>query len=276
MKILFTLAVMVFGCVLPSICGSEAEILVKKLKQEATAGKGVAKGGREVAEKLQAIGAGAVPYLLPLLRDKDEGVRRLASYTLRDIDGLTEQHLDALIESRRRGDGWIPPAIARIGTPKAVAFLVDELVRERQTQNQITWAIEILGPKAVPHLVQVYQTNTNWDENLETTMRSVFGTLGAKAAEAIDPLLQMANDDTLSKDKRLRAIAAVGYIGLPAERSVPQLQQLQEHGDAQIRERVTSAILNIGSAEAAPLLVQKLQQMADPTNAYFSCVTSPF
>ena len=56
-------------------------------------------------------------------------LRELASYVLSDAEGLTEEHLDTLIESRCQGDVWIPPAIARVGTSKAITFLVEEVRR---------------------------------------------------------------------------------------------------------------------------------------------------
>src|SRR5215211_94305 len=53
-------------------------------------------------------------------------------------------------------------------------------------------------------------------------------------------------------------------LDLPAERAVPNLQKLQQQSDDEIRTAATSAILNIGSAEAAPILAQRLERTADP------------
>ena len=70
---------------------------------------GAFRAHQEVAERvMDSTGPAAIPYLLRLLHDKNEDVRDLASFTLRDIKGLTEEHLDALIESRRRGDVLTP------------------------------------------------------------------------------------------------------------------------------------------------------------------------
>lgn len=248
-----------------TVRASEAEALVETLKKTAKPGSGIAEEEQEIAKKLQATGAAAIPYLLPLLREKNEDVRDLASYTLRDMEGLTEQHLDDLIDSCRRGDGWIPPAIARIGTPKAVTFLVKELVRQRETHTQVTWAIEMLGAKAVPALVEVYQNEKGWDEALERTMSYVFNEMGKNLVPAVDPLLKIATNAAESPDKRVRAITAVGLIGLPAEQAVPALQELRQQKDTKIRGTALAAILSIGTAEAAPLLVEQLDQAKDPS-----------
>ncbi len=260
----FMALLILFSSLSETVCASEVETLVETLKKTAKPGSGITEEEQEIAKKLHATGPAAIPYLLPLLREKNKDVRELASYTLRDMEGLTEQHLDDLIDSCRRGDGWIPPAIARIGTPKAVAFLVEELVRQRETHTQVTWAIEMLGTNAVPALVQVYQNENGWDDKLEWAMNFVLKEMGKKALSAIDPLLKIATNATESADKRVRAITAVGSIGLPAEQAVPTLQELRQQKDTKIRGAALAAILNIGTAEAAPLLVEQLDQAKDP------------
>lgn len=79
-----------------------------------------------IADELRRLGPEAIPHLLPLLRDENAAARDLAYYTLADIEGWTEEHLDALIGSYRGGDDWIPLAIAKIGTPRAANFLVEQ------------------------------------------------------------------------------------------------------------------------------------------------------
>lgn len=258
------LALIVLGMPPQRVHASDVEALIGILKKAAQSGNGITKVEQQAAEKLQEIGPEAIPYLLPLLSEKSKDLRDLVSYTLRDFKGLTEEHLDTLIESRRRGDGWIPPAIAKIGTPRAVTFLVEELVRERQTETQLTWAIKILGAKAVPEMVQIYQAKTDWDDQLEHTMSFVFKELGDQAVTAIDPLLKIANDPTIQPKERMRAITAVGSIGLPAERAVPNLQTLRRNSDAEIRSAATAAVLNIGNTEAAPILAAMLEHTTDP------------
>jgi HEAT repeat protein len=260
MKTLIAALLVVFGCVAGNTQTADVKSLVNTLKKTAQPGTGITAEEQEMAKKVWNAGAEAIPYLLPLLQDTNKDVRDLAGYTLRDINGLTEQDLDVLIESCRRGNGWIPPAIARIGTPKAVTFLVEELVRKRQTQTQFTYAIELLGQKAVPQLVQIYQKkDSGWDANLEATMCFVFNELGDKAAGAVEPLLKIATDEAAPIEKRRRAIAALGAIGLSAETIIPQLQKLRQNQNAKISDAATTAILGIGSAEAVPILVESLE-----------------
>ena len=63
------------------------------------------------------------PYLVPLLKDENIAIRYLFAFILRDIKGLKEKDLDALLwNPNAPGNGWIAPAIAQIGTPKGNRF----------------------------------------------------------------------------------------------------------------------------------------------------------
>lgn len=237
--------------------------LIEKLKKVASPEMGMNKEEQKIAEQLQRKGAPAIPYLLPLLKDDNQAIRTLASYTLRDIDGLTEKDLDALIDSCRHGDGWIPPAIAKIGTPKAVDFLVEELVRERRDMNQVTYAIEILGEKAVPDLVEVYRKDQNWDFYLRNTMYSVFKSLGPKAAGAVDPLMKIAADPSVPEETRKAAIFTIAAIGPTAEKAVPALQVFYKSDDPALKDEARFAIVSIGTPDAVPVLFEQLDKAGD-------------
>jgi HEAT repeat protein len=258
-----TLLVLLFTFAAASLQASEAEALIKQLRKVAAPGSGIGAAEQKVAQKLQKLGRPAISLLIPLLRDQDEEVRSLASYTLCDMPGLTEGDLDALIESRLRGDGWIPPAIASIGTPKAVQFLLDELVREHRTQTQLTWALIGLGDKAVPGLVSIVQNEKSWNDELESAVRHILHEMGAKAASAVEPLMKSAQDESLPEPQRLRAIAAVGAIGLPAESAVPILTTLRAHPSDKIKGLAATAILDIGAREAAAIWLDRLAEAQD-------------
>jgi|JI6StandDraft_1071083.scaffolds.fasta_scaffold01412_10 HEAT repeat protein len=263
MKCWFTTFFIILNLPSARLQASELGALAMELAKTAEIGSGISKTEEAIAEKFWEIGSPSIPYLLPLLRHENEEVAALAAYILRDIKDLREEHLDQLIESSRRGTGWIEPAIAKIGTPKAISFLVNELVRERETQTQLTWAIKMIGAKAVPDLMRVYQGETDWDNKLENTMAFTFKELGVNAVTAIYPLMEIANDQATAPERRIRAIAAVGFIGLPAERAVPDLQALQQQSNQEISAAATSAIVNIGSKEAGPILAAKLEHTVD-------------
>jgi hypothetical protein len=188
-----------------------------------------------------------VSALLPLLKDENPDVRALASYTLRDAP-VSEEHLDALIESRLKGDSWIPPAIARIGSPPAIEFLVSELRKEAEIGTQLTWAFKLLGAKGVPHLVKLYDCGSVCDEQLLAVGAYIFSLLGDAAIDALEQLLAIAEDATRERTGRRGAIQALGSIGPSAAPLVGRLKAIAAQDPEGFEEFVTQAMVDIGGA----------------------------
>ena len=139
---------------------AELRALLAKIPTTAEGDLGISPAETSLAKQIQAHGAAAIPYLLPLLQHDEARVRQFAGYVLRDTAGLTKAHLDALIAARRRGDGWIPPAIGRIGTPRALAFLVEELRKEPEAESQLGFAFTQAGKRGAVALAEVFNDRT--------------------------------------------------------------------------------------------------------------------
>jgi HEAT repeat protein len=189
-----------------------------------------------------------VPALLPSLKDENRDVRDLASYTLRDAP-VREEHLDALMESRSRGDGWIAPAIARIGSPRAIEFLVSELRKDPEIGTQLTWAFRQLGAKGVPYLVELYECSSCNEEVLAVTAY-IFSNLRDTATEAIQPLLAIAEDARRDRMARIGAIRALGSIGPSAAPLVDRLKSIAARDPETFDEVVADAMIHMGGAVA--------------------------
>ena len=110
-------------------CGTVAACIARA-RHVADQSGGITPPEDEVANALQALSPEAIDPVLQLLQDPNENVRELAGYILRDMPGLRPEHLDALERAVEGGDGWLPPAIASIGTPRATRFLVDQLKKK--------------------------------------------------------------------------------------------------------------------------------------------------
>ena len=246
----------------PSPATIDPSTIPQLIESTATEGGGMSGEEQELADRIKALGSLAIPQLLPLLEHENEDVRDLTSYILRDIDGLTEEHLDELMSSRLRGNGWIPPAIARIGTPTAISFLTEELKKEKQAGTQLTYAFKLLGVKGVPHLVELFRIE-NVDEELLYTVISIFEKMGDNAGSAVDPLTEIALDDKCDEYARRWAILGLGSIGETAQRSVHALQELAERDPESFRPAVATALANMKAPEAVSYLLRDLDKNPD-------------
>jgi hypothetical protein len=222
---------------------------ISALIAAAEPGPGISSKGQAASKAVLAFGDAAVPALLPLLKDERRDVRDLASYTLRDAP-VREEHLDALIASRLKGDGWIAPAIATIGSPRAIEFLVSELRKEPENGTQLTWAFEVLGVKGVPYLVKLYDCSSQCEGKVLGVGAYIFSELGDKAKDAIEPLLAIAEDARRDRTGRRGAIQALGSIGPSAAPVVERLKAIAARDPEGFEESVTGAMIHIGGAVA--------------------------
>jgi HEAT repeat protein len=214
--------------VLRTAHASDVEVLVRRLKEIAEPPVSMGrwtpaavffpaffftKEELHVADALRSIGSEAIPHLLPLLVDENVAIQDLAYFTLSEVDGWEEEHLDGLIKAYRGGDDWIPLAIAKIGSPRAANFLVEQLVLRRESFTQLTAAVANVGKNVVPPLLRLYHTELNWDADLEGVIYHTFHDLNDNASDAVGPLLKLAADEGQAEAKRFRAVKALGAIG---------------------------------------------------------------
>jgi HEAT repeat protein len=232
----------------PGSCAG-LDACITALVVAAEPGPGISATEQAASQAVLAFGEAAVPALLPLLEDENPDVQDLASYTLRDAP-VREEHLDALIASRLTGDGWIPPAIARIGSPRAIEFLLSELRKEREIGTQLTWAFKVLGAKGVPYLVKLYDCGSVCDEKLLAVGAYIFSLLDETAKDAIEPLLAIAEDPRRDRTGRRGAIQALGSIGPSAAPVVDRLKAIAAQDPDGFEEFVTQAMVDIGGAAA--------------------------
>ncbi len=233
------------------------ESCIAQYPQVAVAGRGISKAEGDLASKVQSYGPEAIPYLIELLEDENQGVRQLAGYTIRDIAGLASDHLAPLIKARENRDRWIPPAIARIGTREAIEFLANDLRRNPSTNTQVTYAFEILGPKGASYIADLYACTDDCNERVFDAASFVLGEIGEDAVAVIPKLLAIAKDERLAPVSRQHAVIGIGQIGTSAESFVPELIALREN-EPLLATYIDHALVNIGSSEAVSALLQAL------------------
>jgi HEAT repeat protein len=219
-----------------------------------------------LTQEISWLGPASVHRMAPLLKHEDPAVRDLTTRILCHMHGLREESLDALIESKRSGNEAITVAIAKAGTPKAIAFLVEELKKEKRKGTQTYWAFCILGEKGVPALVQLIE-NQPLDEELAATVISVFGELRDQARSAVDPLMKSITARLGSEHANRSVAMDPNETGQTAEPPTGPLTQSM--AARQDRKAVECAVLVLGAiGETAQRSLPFLLKLAENDPSY--------
>jgi HEAT repeat protein len=104
---------------------------------------------------------------------------------------------------------------------------------------------------------------TSADESARLEAIDQLGARGAKAAEAVAPLVELLKDS--SAPVRAHAVRSLGEIGAPAKPAVAALIQLAKDPDETVRRQVVKAVMHIrpGPQVTVPLCVRLLED-SDP------------
>ncbi len=199
-----------------------------RLRELANPDPGISQAQDAVARRLQVLSPDSIGPVVALLRDADPGVREVAGYVLRDMPGLDERHLPELARAVEAGDGWLPPAIASIGSPEAVRFLVDQLKRDPEDDTQLTSALAGLGARVVPDLVGLFECRKRCDQELLRVTGEILADMEGAAVEAAEPLARVAADQGSSLTARRAALRALARLGPVARPAAPALLTLCE------------------------------------------------
>ena len=249
----------------PPVCESLQACLDELATPPANGDKGMSSRDQEVAKHLQGYGRAAVEPLLDLLQAANPKVRDRAGYTLRDMEMLTEDDLPALQAAMFGGNGWIAPAVARVGTPDAIRSLVENLRRDGSVPNQTTGALARLGGKAVPYLLEAYACIPRCaSPQFQRALAAVFDEMGSAAASAVAPLVTTANDSAQPLALRVAALEALAAIGPEANAHGESLRPLLKSPQRKLAQAAAAALLSIGDGSAVGGLLDKLDVEKTP------------
>jgi HEAT repeat protein len=219
----------------------------------------------EVARRLESLSPQSISPVLELLDDPNKAVRELAGYILRDMPGLEPRHLERLQRAVEAGDGWLPPAIASIGTPDAIEFLVKELRKNPETHTQLTYAFRRLGPAAFPEILELFRCGTSCDEKLLRVAGFILSEVRDRAAEVVVPLETIATDRGASLVERrwaLRALAGLGATARPAVEVLLEMTKTQQES-TELQAEAREAVLAIGGPGTKAVLESSLDAAED-------------
>lgn len=202
--------------------------------------------------------------LVPLLSHPDDEVAKLASYILRDIKTIDARHLPAIEAGLDRGLGWLPPALARIGTDEAARSAVARfLISDTSPGNQEAYALEMFGERALPHIVAAARCTSGCRTDRDHwNLAEVLKRLGPTAAPAVPGLLSIVDDDTTPDAIAAGAVDMIAAIGAAAGDAQTTLRSIAERRPA-LAPNVDAALIAIRSSEAGRLLGEQLRRAPD-------------
>jgi HEAT repeat protein len=227
-----------------------------------------------LTQQISWLGPASVHRMTPLLKREAAAVRDLTTRILSHMHGLREESLDALIESKRSGNEAIAVAIAKIGTPRAAAFLVEELKKDKRKGTPTYWAMYLLGEKGVPVLVQLIQ-NEPLDEELAATVISLFGEWRDEAKSAVGPLTEFIAAHVAGERPNGSAVTDPNEGSQTTEPPTgPLTQSMTARRE---RKAVECAVLALGAiGEAAQASMPLLLKLAESDSSYKDAVDRSF
>lgn len=207
----------------------------------------------------------AVPALVPLLKDTDEGVRHAASDAIRRAGALPKAATEALVEGLENPDTHVQvqtaEALGKIGETAAAA--APALVSALQNGSDLVRAkaAEALGKigetaaeAAVPTLIRALRDDDGW---VSAVAAEALGEMGEAAEEAVPALVRSLRH--ISPLVRANAAEALGKLGSAAEQAVPALEHAAGDTDGGVRAQAMRAVGAVVTGPGAePLLLAGL------------------
>jgi HEAT repeat protein len=210
-----------------------------------------------------------VSTLMAALAHKEELVIERAAWCLGELRVASAvPKLLAVLQSntfRKDAQPAAAEALAKIGTPEAMAALIETLKDQEQAPWVRSYAVNALGAVqegkevAVPPLLEAFCRDPNFI--VRGMAASALGCLGPTAASAV-PALRQALRDRGSQEGweyvsgytvRNSAARALGHLGPAAEEAIPDLIAALGDEDGELREAAADSLMGLGEKAADAL-----------------------
>ena len=195
--------------------GEPIQQAVAALVESAVSGSGITEAEQKASQAVIQLGTDAFPEVIKLLKHGNPEVIALASYTLSDFPAPVDPvYLPALMDAQRPlgAEGWLPPVIAKTGTPDGYDFLLGLFLAEPRFQTQLGWALQLSGRHLLPHLLSTYRTSAPDESQLSGFCELMKEMDGKDSQEFLVPLLELAADATKPETIRAAALTTAGQI----------------------------------------------------------------
>jgi HEAT repeat protein len=233
--------------------------LIARIPVVARGDPGIGPAEQRLASEILAHGAAAIPWVLPLLESDQSNVRSFAGFVAGDLKGLSSDHLRALIGARRRGDGWVPRAIGRIGTPEAITFLLTDLEADPTPWTQVEVGLVFGGKLSARMIGETFRRSQPLKPRYAAALCHVLHDLRENSVPAVEPMVAAAKARALPIENRILAAQTVGCVGESARWAIPVLNELAAQDPKSFADATAASIRTMGTPEAVPGFVAALR-----------------
>jgi hypothetical protein len=196
-----------------------------------------------IARKLSGFGGPAKHELLSRAVGEDAGWRNLSEAILYNWKTWSPSDVPELRAALRLDPGgWMAKPLSTIGTPAAIEALVEDL--PNGSENQTDFALEKLGPRAIPALMPLLENN-----NTVPSAVRVIKLMGDSVAPLQSSWSQIANNPGEPLTKRLAALRAISALGSKARQSASSIESLSSSKEPLLRNQATLTLEAIRSFE---------------------------
>ena len=206
---------------------------------------------------------GAVEPLVALLADEDRRIAGLAAATLGDAPRIDPRHLPAIRAGLDRKLGRLAPALARIpGDEPAREAVARYLVSEDAPDNPEGHAIELLGARAVPFMVEAARCDQPCGREDHYLLAHAFQEMGATALPAIPGLKAMILDPATAGDAAAGALRMLGAIGEAAATEAGWLMDALE-AKPELADDIRQTLVSIRAPATGKIVAAWLDEAPD-------------
>ena len=223
---------------------------------ERTPSGGAARGAFPLAHRLATMPESVAP-VVALLAHPDERVADIASIVLREAPAIAPEHLPAIRAGLDRDLGWLAPALAAIPGEAAAREAVARVLAEGETSNQEGYAIQRLGARAVPPLLEAAHCRDGCARSDVAVLSSSFARLGEAARPAAPALLAIAADPATPRDTAAGALRMLVAIGNHAAVAEPGLLALRD-AKPELRHEIDDVLVAVGGEPGGAVLADRL------------------
>lgn len=156
----------------------------REIINTAAEGAEITSDEKALALKIQKYGKDAGSYIAPLYNHSDKEVRQLTYYILSEMEEI------ALKELRN---------IARTGSPEAIDFLTNRLIKEESPSYRIINAYSLLGEKGLPALSGLLKNNSS-DRELMLSILSIIDDIQLKSEYGAHILSEILSGENLTEE----------------------------------------------------------------------------